>query len=122
MNNNGRWYIVTTIFNKLGLSELSNEYDCLNRLINFRKDVLENDEKYSEVLEQYDIVGPAISEILKQDEQTCKLLIQTYLTIILDLIRSKKYDEALELYIHMVNYLIDKYDIDVKSLCKRNSK
>ena len=112
------WYIVTTIFNKLGLSDLSSEYECIGQLQNFRKNILENDSKYEIVLEQYDLVGPVIADLLSNDEELCRLMSQTYLTIVLDLIRDKKYDEALELYIHMVNYLIGKYNLNIEDLQK----
>ncbi len=100
-----RWYIVTTIFNKLGLNK---SYDCVNTLLTFRVNVLERDPKYNDTLAEYDIVGPKISEELMNDIDSVKLskrLLQVYLVRVLDLIRDKKNDEALNIYLEMVNFL-----------------
>lgn len=110
---NHRWYIVGVIFNKLGLSD---NYECINMLHNFRKDILEKDNKYFEILAKYDLVGPDIAKKLMEDENSeelCKKLLQTYLVRVLDNIRDEKYDEALELYIEMVSLLKIFYNINV---------
>ena len=114
---NHRWYIVTVIFDKLGLKD---EYECISILHNFRNDVLSKDPKYEEILGEYDIVGPEIAKLLAADENSlivCKDLAQILL-LVLDNIKAGKNDEALELYIKMVNTLIKKYNVDVESISK----
>ena len=102
---NHRWYIVSAIFEKLGLSE---NYECIALLEYFRENVLEKDPKYIDTLAEYDIVGPKIAEELVNDpdfKELSKKLIQVYLVRVLDKIKEKKNDEALELYLEMVNFL-----------------
>ena len=118
---NHRWYIVTAIVNKLGLSD---NYECISQLHNFRKDVLEKDPRYNAMLAEYDIVGPKIAKLLLEDsesETTCKMMVQTYLVRVLDFIRAGDNEDALNLYIEMVGYLMvyynvtnDKENIEVK--------
>ena len=118
---NHRWYIVTAIFNKLGLKD---DYECIALLHNFRNNVLSKDSRYDEVLAEYDIVGPKIAKLLVEDSESealCRKLLQTYLVRVLDMIKSGQNDEALNLYIEMVSFLrviynvtSDKENIDVK--------
>lgn len=110
---NHRWYIVGAIFRKLGLSD---EYECISLLHNFRVNVLEKDSRYDDMLAEYDIVGPKIANLLEKDdysEELCKRLIQVFLVKILDLIKENKNDEALNLYIEMVNMLKTVYEVDL---------
>lgn len=110
---NHRWYIVTAILNKLGLND---NYECISMLHNFRNNILSKDARYDDVLAEYDIVGPKIAEMLSKDDESVELskkLLQVYLTRVLDYIREEKYDEALELYIQMVNLLKVFYNINV---------
>jgi len=124
---NHRWYIVTAIFNKLGLSD---DYECISLLHNFRKNVLSKDSRYDAMLAEYDIVGPKIAKLLKEDSESveiCQKLLQVYLVRVLDYIRDKKYDDALNLYIEMVNFLkliyevTDNKDAEDKKQNKKNT-
>lgn len=102
---NRRWYIVSAIFKKLGLSD---DYECISLLHNFRINVLEKDSRYKGFLEEYDIVGPKIAEELMNDpdaKEMSERLIQVFLDHVLDKIKEGKNDEALELYLEMVNFL-----------------
>ena len=108
---NHRWYVVTAIFNKLGLND---DYECISTLHNFRNNILSKDARYDSILAEYDIVGPKIAKLLEEDSESeiiCKRLLQTYLVRVLDLIRDKKYDDALNLYIEMVSFLKVIYDV-----------
>ena len=107
-----RWYIVSAICKRLGLSD---EYECVSLLHNFRVNVLEKNDKYNEVLEEYDTVGPFIAQMLLTDEDSkelCERLLQVYLVKVLDLIKTEKYDEALNRYVEMVNLLRTIYQVD----------
>ena len=107
---NHRWHIVSAIFKKLGLSDIG--YDCINVLENFRVNVLENDEKYADMLREYDLVGPAIADFLMNDEsflEICKKICSTTLINVIDLIKQGKNDDALNEYINLVNLLKEYY-------------
>ena len=87
---NRRWYIVSAICKKLGLSD---NYECVSLLHNFRVNTLEKDERYNKVLAEYDIVGPSIAEMLLKDDDSkelCERLLQVYLVKVLDLIKENK--------------------------------
>lgn len=110
---NHRWYIVGAILRKLGLSD---NYECISTLHNFRINVLENDARYNDMLAEYDIVGPKIANLLEKDDyskELCRKLIQVYLVNVLDFIREEKNNEALNLYIEMVNLLKTIYEVDL---------
>lgn len=110
---NHRWYIVGAIINKL---ELSDKYECISLLHNFRNNVLAKDSRYEDVLAEYDIIGPKIAFLLESDsdsKEICKRLLQTYLVRVLDFIREKRNDDALNLYLEMVNMLKVIYDVDL---------
>ena len=110
---NHRWYVVTAIFNKLGLTD---NYECTSLLHNFRNNILANDPKYEVVLAEYDVIGPKIAKLLTEDENSvelCKRLLQFYLTRVLDYIKEEEYDKALAIYEEMVNLLKVFYNVDV---------
>ncbi len=110
---NHRWYIVTAIFTKLGLKD---DYECISLLHNFRNNVLSKDSRYDSMLAEYDIVGPKIANLLLNDEESvdlCKRLVQVFLTRVLDKIKAGENEEALNLYIEMVNLLKVIYNVDL---------
>ena len=110
---NRRWYIVTAIFKKLGLSD---KYDCIEKLLDFRMNYVEKDSRYDNLLKDYDIVGPKLASLLTNDEDSnelCKKLCQAFLSRIFNLIDDNKNEEALDLYIEMVNYLKSIYEINL---------
>lgn len=116
---NNRWYIVSAICKILGLSD---NYECVSLLHNFRVNVLEKDTRYDDMLAEYDIVGPVIANLLKSDcesKELCKKLLQVYLIKVLELIKNGDNEEALNKYIDMVNLLRDIYGI--KDISNDNS-
>ena len=116
---NHRWYIVTAIFNKLGLKD---DYECISLLHNFRNNVLSKDPRYDSMLAEYDIVGPKIAELLTKDNDSvelCKKLVQVFLVKVLDAIKAGNNEEALNLYIEMVNWLKQLYNVDLVSEDKK---
>lgn len=115
-----RWYIVTTIFNKLNLSD---NFDCVYLLQSFRINFLENNLKYLKLLEKYDKVGVILSKCLSEDKDVhdiCKKLLQLYLVHVFDYIKLEKYDDALRIYIRMLDLLCDIYE--VRNVLNENSK
>lgn len=111
---NRRWYIVSAIFDKLGLST---DYECISLLHRFRMNVLDKDERYTSTLAEYDIIGPKIADLLSNDTDSavlCKRLLQVFLVQVLDRIREGNMDKALSLYIEMVNFLKTIYEVDLK--------
>ena len=110
---NYRCYIVGAIFQKLGLSD---DYECVSLLHNFRINILEKDPRYNNVLAEYDIVGPKLATLLMEDsdsKELCKKLVQTFLTRVLHLIEDNKIDDALNLYLEMVDLLKQVYEVEL---------
>ena len=119
---NHRWHIVSAIFAKLGLSD---SYECINILENFRVNFLEKDDKYEDLLREYDIVGPAIAKLIVEDENSlaiCKEICSKCLVIVLDLIKEGKYEEALNKYLEMVNILKNYYQEELKEYLETKKK
>lgn len=110
-----RWYVVTTIFEQLNLTC---DYECIKVLQEFRINVLEQDAKYADVLKEYDVIGSFLARLLKEDndaKKMCKSLLNVYLVRILDLIKDKDYEKALNLYTTMLNLLCSIYGLEKKN-------
>ena len=113
---NNNWYIVTAIFGRLGLSD---DYECVKVLHNFRKNILEKDTKYNDMLYSYDLVGPIIGQLVYNDPYAvdlCKTLLQEYLGSMLDSIRIDNNEEAVLKYEQMVEVLMNRYNIELGTL------
>ena len=111
-----RWYIVTAIFDEL---DLTDKYECITKLLDFRIKFVEKDPRYSNVLKDYDIVGPKLANLISSDEDSsllCRRLCQTFLTRVFGFIDDNKNEEALDLYIEMVNYLKIMYETKLNSV------
>ena len=117
---NHRWYIVSSIFENLGLSM---DYECIALLQNFRINVLDKNPKYTDTLAEYDIDGPKIANELMNDpdsKELSKKLIQNFLVYVLDNIKEGNNDKALSLYLEMVDFLKTIYDTEfVNSVAKK---
>lgn len=111
----GSCYITTIICHILGYDDNMGDLEDL-RL--FRQNVLQKDEKYSDLLYEYDQVGPYISMYLYNDYMFNKdkefpiLLYNFYIQPTVRYIRDKKYDEAILRYKELTNMLEDYYSID----------
>lgn len=105
-------YITTIICDKLGLED-----DCpvLNTLRDFRNNALQKNCKYFKILFEYDVIGPKIAEMIKNDSDTDKeLWIQIYnfyLSATANFHRNGKTDEAVQRYEEMVVSLKEYYGI-----------
>ena len=109
-----RWHIVSAIIKKL---ELSDEYECIAVLHDFRINYLENDKRFIGLLKIYDLIGPIIAKCITEDEESvelCKKLTQKYLVNMLDKLRNKEYEDALSEYISMINILSTIYESQIK--------
>lgn len=110
-------YITTIICDILGFDD-----DCgvLNTLRDFRKDVLQKDEKYKDLLFEYDVVGPTIADLIslefkkEQDKEMWTQIYNFYLSPTANFILEKNYDFAIMRYKEMVNSLKDYYGINVE--------
>lgn len=86
----------------------------MNNLRSFRKDILRENPKYYFILKEYDVIGPMIGDALLNDRNKEELAFSFYHSAILpvnDLINSKNYEGAVNLYLLMSKALIDYYGL-----------
>lgn len=105
-------YLTTMLCNILGLPD-NNIY--LETMRNFRKNILQKDNKYKYLLVEYDIVGPKIAEYLMLDplkEKMSKVYFHKYIIPITKLLNENKYDMAINLYMNMTNSLSYLYNLN----------
>lgn len=105
-------YITTAIVDILGLKDNT---PYLEKLRNFRDNVMQKDENLKKILIEYDIVGPIISLNLLDDENKYEMsidMLSNYIIPISFLLDMKKYNEAVIRYEMMVNNLINTYSIE----------
>ena len=98
-------FITTVVVDVLGYSD-----DCwiLNTLRKFRKNIMQKDYRYADLLLSYDAIGPQIAESLNnmpEKEQISLLVCQYYLIPICKLINDENYTSAVNLYVGMVRFL-----------------
>lgn len=111
--NSSGCYLTTITCEILGLDD-NNEY--LQTLRRFRKEKLQKDNKYKEILVQYDIVGPIIAKKLKEDKYSDNIainLLNLGISKTCDFIKQGNDLEAIRVYTTMTKLLIDGYHIDV---------
>ena len=74
----------------------------------FRKNIMQKDYKYADLLLSYDTIGPQIAEALNNmpnNKQVSILVCQYYLIPICKLINDGEYKNAVDLYVGMVRFL-----------------
>lgn len=104
-SSSGGCYLTTMLCNILGMPD-NNIY--LETMRNFRKNVLQKDEKYKSLLVEYDIIGPKIAEALNNDPQKetiAQKYFNSYILAIIYNINNKNYDIAVFTYKNMTNLL-----------------
>lgn len=106
-------YLTTIICKILGFND-----NCiyLNKMRNFRTNVLQKDEKYKRLLVEYDIIGPKISKFLENDplnKQIALNCFNRYIVPIINYIDTNK-DMAISEYINMTNMLKGLYNINLE--------
>ena len=105
-------YLTTMLCSILGMAD-NNFY--LNTIRNFRKNILQKDDKYKQLLVQYDIIGPKIAKALKNDplkEKIAKDCFNAYIVSIVKLINEQKYQMAINIYTYMTNSLRFIYNLN----------
>lgn len=86
----------------------------MNGLRKFRDEVLQKDEKYAEILQNYDVVGPIIANKLKEDKDREKIAETVYthvLSPIAGLVESGEEEKAVEAYYQMTLLFINYYGL-----------
>jgi len=110
----GGCYLTTITCEILGLPD-DNVY--LRTLRKFRKEKLQKDDKYKEILVQYDIVGPIIAERLRCEERNgviAKNLLNLGISKTVFQIFNGQDLEAIKTYTTMTELLIQACEIDVE--------
>lgn len=118
---NNSCYITTAICNILGYED-----DCpvLESLRSFRDNYMKNKEYCLPLLQDYDIVGPIISEKLLEDEKRIKQadrMLNIFIKEALESIKDREYDAAVDIYVNMTEFLMDYYEIDMSLLSYNKS-
>lgn len=106
-------YLTTMLCDILKLPD-NNPY--LNIMRSFRDNVLQKNEKYINILAEYDIIGPEISKCLNNDPLKYKIsaiYFYKYIKPIINFIKNKNYIVAVNLYIEMTNSLKALYSINI---------
>lgn len=120
-NSGGGCYLTTMLCNILNLPD-NNIY--LETIRGFRKNILQKDEKYKQLLVEYDIVGPVIANALANDplrETIAKLYLNNFIIPTVTFINNKEYDRAVDKYYQMTNnlktfYGLNNYNVSVEQI------
>ena len=85
---------------------------------------MKNKEYCLPLLQDYDIVGPIISEKLLEDEKRIKQadrMLNIFIKEALESIKDREYDAAVDIYVNMTEFLMDYYEIDMSLLSYNKS-
>lgn len=118
-SNRSNCYITTAVVNILGYED---NCQTLEDLRHFRDNYMKKHEEYLPLLEEYDIVGPLISEKLEKDqnkEKIAKFILDIFIQEALDAIKDKEYKAAINTYENMTYFLMDIYELDMNLLNRR---
>lgn len=89
--------------------------EILNIMRTFRNNVLQKDNRYLNILLEYDTIGPKIAENLIKDEDAhwiAKELLIHYIKPIIEYISINHIDNAVIMYTRMINLLKENYGIN----------
>ena len=101
----GGCYLTTILCNILKMPD-NNIY--LETMRSFRNNILQKNDKYKNILVEYDIIGPKIADALNNDPQKeiiAKKYFNSYIPAIIYNINNKNYDNAVFFYKTMTNLL-----------------
>ncbi len=115
-------YIMTAINNILATPQSQMYYEILGK---FRDEYMQNNIKYWHYLVSYDIYGRLIAEELLNDsyaKDMANYLMNDYLNYIVNYILNNQYQEAILLYVEMVCFLKEFYNIKSLDADERTRK
>ena len=103
-------YITTIVTKLLGLGD---DNELLNTLRVLRKDILQTNPKYKNILMEYDVIGPKIAEYIETDKELYDInVLEKYIKYCASLVKQNKFDEAVAIYTNMVNMLKEIFNIE----------
>lgn len=114
-NNSSSCYITTIICDVLDFND-----DCfvLTSLRKFRDNVMQNDCRYLPLLFEYDVIGPKIASLIKeeysktQDKEMWIQFYNFYLVKTANYIKDNKYDDAITRYMEMISSLKEYFSLE----------
>lgn len=104
-------YLTTVVVECLGFDDKCEQLQTLRK---FRDQTMKNDLAYSNILAEYDIVGPIIAKHISHDPQKMVLakdLLKNYVEPVCEFVRSGNHEAAVELYKTMVVKLKERYKL-----------
>lgn len=104
-------FITTIICNILGKDDND---ELLNNFRKFRDNILVPNEKYHDILKEYDVIGSEVSELIANDKEKEKMAVGIYKNALLPInerIDQKDYDMAVEMYYIMTLSLVNYYGL-----------
>ena len=86
----------------------------MNNLRKFRDQILQKNDKYSNILKLYDSIGPIVSCNIMHDDNREEIANKIYSKLegFTSLIENEKYDEATRSYVIMTLKLVKEYGLD----------
>lgn len=107
----GGCFITTIVCDMLGFDD---KCSILETLRGFRNTVMQKDSKYKDILYEYDAVGPEIAKNIRDEEDLGLIngIVDFYILPTVDLVREKKYEEAVSKYKTMTKSLESYYGIE----------
>ncbi len=112
---NSRYYITTEVVDALGLGREDFHYTTIR---DFRENVLENDERYSDILDAYDLVGPIIVDKIQNDEDrenVCYEILSELHNICIHILDGNN-EAAVNNYKTMVMLLLNRYGLNYNQI------
>ena len=107
-------YITTIVTKLLGLGD-NNE--LLNTLRLFRRNTLQTNPSYKNLLMEYDIVGPVIADCIENDRELYDInVLEKYIRYCVSLVKQGKETEAVTIYTNMVNMLKEIFNISFEQV------
>lgn len=115
----GGCYITTIVCDMLGFDDKCN---ILETLRGFRKNVMQKNTEYKDVLYEYDVAGPEIAKAIKEDNDLELIhgMLDFYILPVVGLIRNNNYKEAVARYKNMTKALENYYGIEYNGLVPTN--
>lgn len=112
---NSRYYITTEVVEALGLGKEDFHYTTIR---DFRENILQSDEKYSDMLDAYDLVGPIIVDKIQNDENrenVCYTLLGDIHNTCIHILDGNN-EEAVKNYGTMVKKLLNHYGLNYNEI------